>query len=121
MHIAHAVLARKFEVADTRYYFMLCVRHWQHLDVDFPIFGDVAQAFLVMATRAGVLSKLEVDVLKEELREQRDHHRLMSEASVGSLIIDFELALRNRDAAQAKAIVEGSSTEASPSREPSDL
>ncbi|KAL7948832.1 hypothetical protein V8C42DRAFT_230442 [Trichoderma barbatum] len=104
LHLANAVLKDQVN-ANSRYYFMLSFRYWQHLYVGYPIFGDIARAFLAMAIQCEMISKAEGKTLMRQLEQHGLHHKVQ-EMMTSSIIVDYDLALRSRAAAQARSIAQ---------------
>ena len=73
-------------------FFSLCVRCWQDLYVCYPIFHDIAQGFLTMALKNGLISGPEGENIMGELRRRGRHHNTADEATV-TFISDFKLAM----------------------------
>jgi hypothetical protein len=116
LHIANAALkeAGSSDATDPnpswRFYFMLCVRYWQDLYTGYPIYRDIAQAFLSMAVRDRAISGAEANTLMRELRARSHGHGADGETTADGkpastrIIADFDLAAKNREEAQVAAM-----------------
>ncbi|KAM0418945.1 hypothetical protein ACHAPT_012103 [Fusarium lateritium] len=63
-----------------RYYFYLCVRCWQDLYFCYPVFRDVAKAFLSMAMQKDAIAAREAQDLLREIEQSGQHHTTAAEA-----------------------------------------
>ncbi|TVY67688.1 putative transcriptional regulatory protein [Fusarium oxysporum f. sp. cubense] len=63
-----------------RYYFYLCVRCWQDLYFCYPVFRDVAKAFLSMAMEKDAIAAGEAQNLLQGIDETGEHHTTAEEA-----------------------------------------
>lgn len=102
IHIANTI-CRETNDPTAKFYFLLCIRYWQHLYVGYPIFGGIAQAFLTMAINNGLITNREAKKLMAEVKGQGGHH---GEGISTSLIVDFDLAMTNRDEADVQAVAQ---------------
>ncbi|EWG35978.1 hypothetical protein FVEG_00157 [Fusarium verticillioides 7600] len=102
IHIANTI-CRETDDPTAKFYFLLCIRYWQHLYVGYPIFGGIAQAFLTMAINNGLITNREAKRLMAEVKAQGGHH---DEGISTSLIVDFDLAMTNRDEADVQAVAQ---------------
>ncbi|KAF5590376.1 conidial development fluffy [Fusarium pseudoanthophilum] len=102
IHIANTI-CRETNDPTAKFYFLLCIRYWQHLYVGYPIFGGIAQAFLTMAINNGLITNREAKRLMAEVKAQGGHH---DEGISTSLIVDFDLAMTNRDEADVQAVAQ---------------
>ncbi|KAF5628904.1 conidial development fluffy [Fusarium sp. NRRL 52700] len=105
VHIA-STICKEINDPTAKFYFLLCVRYWQHLYVGYPLFGDVAQAFLTMAINNGLITNREAKRLMAELKGQGEHHGLEDAGISTSLIVDFDLALTNKEEANVQAVAQ---------------
>ncbi|KAF4965674.1 hypothetical protein FSARC_6569 [Fusarium sarcochroum] len=105
LHIANTI-CKETKDPTSKFYFMLCIRYWQHLYIGYPIFGDIAQAFLTMAINNGLLSNREAKQLMVEVSGQGRHHELSHLGISTSLIVDYDLAMTNRDEAGVQAVAQ---------------
>ncbi|KAM0549925.1 hypothetical protein ACHAPJ_009172 [Fusarium lateritium] len=105
LHIANTI-CKETKDPTSKFYFMLCIRYWQHLYIGYPIFGDIAQAFLTMAINNGLLSNREAKKLMAEVSGQGQHHELSQVGISTTLIVDYDLAMTNRDEAAVKAVAQ---------------
>ncbi|KAK5994307.1 hypothetical protein PT974_04780 [Cladobotryum mycophilum] len=103
VHIADTVLKDKTD-PNWKYYFMLCIRCWQQLYIGHPIFGDIARASLSMATKNDRITKDEANILLAELQELGYHHRFAQSVITTSIIVDYDLAMTNRDEARVRTL-----------------
>ncbi|KAH7470322.1 hypothetical protein FOMA001_g14475 [Fusarium oxysporum f. sp. matthiolae] len=71
-----------------RHYFYLCVRCWQDLYFSYPIFRDVAKAFLSMAMQKDAIAAGEAQNLLRGVDQTGEHHTTPEEAFT-SFIFDF--------------------------------
>ncbi|KAJ0131397.1 hypothetical protein HZ326_25514 [Fusarium oxysporum f. sp. albedinis] len=63
-----------------RYYFYICVRCWQDLYFCYPVFRDVAKAFLSMAMQKDAIAARETQELLQEIEQSAQHHAAANEA-----------------------------------------
>ncbi|PCD28602.1 hypothetical protein AU210_011161 [Fusarium oxysporum f. sp. radicis-cucumerinum] len=63
-----------------RYYFYICVRCWQNLYFCYPVFRDVAKAFLSMAMQKEAIAARETQELLQEIEQSAQHHAAANEA-----------------------------------------
>ncbi|KAF5646412.1 apo9 cpo9 [Fusarium tjaetaba] len=63
-----------------RYYFYLCVRCWQDLCFCYPVFRDVAKAFLSMAMQKDAIATGEAQNLLQGIDQTGEHHTTAEEA-----------------------------------------
>ncbi|RGP64023.1 nitrate assimilation regulatory nira [Fusarium longipes] len=63
-----------------QYYFYLCVRCWQDLYICYPIFRDVAKAFLSMAMQKDAIAAREAQKLLRGVEQSGGHHPTAAEA-----------------------------------------
>ncbi|EXL70934.1 hypothetical protein FOPG_13303 [Fusarium oxysporum f. sp. conglutinans race 2 54008] len=63
-----------------RYYFYICVRCWQNLYFCYPVFRDVAKAFLSMAMQKDAIAAREAQELLQEIEQSAQHHAAANEA-----------------------------------------
>ncbi|KAK2922753.1 hypothetical protein FoTM2_017606 [Fusarium oxysporum f. sp. vasinfectum] len=63
-----------------RYYFYLCVRCWQDLYFCYPVFRDVAKAFLSMAMEKDAIAAREAQDLLRGIDQSVEHHTTSVEA-----------------------------------------
>ncbi|KAF5715987.1 C6 transcription factor [Fusarium mundagurra] len=70
-----------------RYYFYLCVRCWQDLYFCYPVFRDVAKAFLSMAMQKDAIAAGEAQNLLQGINQTGEHHTTAEEAFT-SVIFD---------------------------------
>ncbi|KAK7571425.1 hypothetical protein V3481_018639 [Fusarium oxysporum f. sp. vasinfectum] len=63
-----------------RYYFYLCVRCWQGLYFCYPVFRDVAKAFLSMAIEKDAIAAREAQDLLRGIDQSVEHHTTSVEA-----------------------------------------
>ncbi|RYC91286.1 hypothetical protein BFJ63_vAg5874 [Fusarium oxysporum f. sp. narcissi] len=71
-----------------RHYFYLCVRCWQDLYFSYPMFRDVAKAFLSMAMQKDAIAAGEAQNLLRGVDQTGEHHTTPEEAFT-SFIFDF--------------------------------
>ncbi|RYC81304.1 hypothetical protein BFJ63_vAg15801 [Fusarium oxysporum f. sp. narcissi] len=105
IHIANTI-CKETNDPTSKFYFFLCIRYWQHLYVGYPIFGEVAQAFLTMAINNGLITNREAKRLMAEVKGQGRHHGLADAGISTSLIVDFDLAMTNRSEADVQAVAQ---------------
>lgn len=105
IHIANTI-CKETNDPTSKFYFFLCIRYWQHLYVGYPIFGEVAQAFLTMAINNGLITNREAKRLMAEVKGQGRHHGLADAGISTSLIVDFDLAMTNRGEADVQAVAQ---------------
>ncbi|KAF5542980.1 conidial development fluffy [Fusarium mexicanum] len=105
VHIA-STICKETNDPTAKFYFLLCVRYWQHLYVGYPLFGDVAQAFLTMAINNGLITNREAKRFMAELKGQGEHHGLADAGISTSLIVDFDLAMTNKEEANVQAVAQ---------------
>ncbi|CAG7559863.1 unnamed protein product [Fusarium equiseti] len=63
-----------------QHYFYLCLRCWQDLYICYPIFRDVAKAFLSMAMEKSAISAQEAQRLLRGIEQSGEHHAAPAEA-----------------------------------------
>jgi len=63
-----------------QHYFYLCLRCWQALYICYPIFCDVAKAFLSMAMEKSAISAQEAQRLLRGIEQSGEHHAAAAEA-----------------------------------------
>ncbi|SCV35422.1 uncharacterized protein FFFS_04730 [Fusarium fujikuroi] len=105
MHIANTI-CKETNDPTSKFYFLLCIRYWQHLYIGYPIFGEIAQAFLTMAMNNGLITNREAKGLMAEVKEQGRHHELSHVGISTTLIVDFDLAMTNRGKADVQAVAQ---------------
>lgn len=111
-HIANAI-SKEFVRVDSglgeefskRFYFIICIRYWQDMYSNYPIFDDIIRAFLNMAIKAAVLTGAEASAIVREVRARRsyndfDNIRAKEDPASTSLIADYDLAPVDRHEAQ---------------------
>jgi hypothetical protein len=103
-HIAYASLKYPRD-PESRVFFLLCVRYWQDLYVNYTIFSDILRAYLYMAVQSGMLTLSEGQSLLEEMRARRPQPDI-TEDSVSSFLVDLDLAMTSPDKAEAQALAE---------------
>ncbi|KAK1757131.1 conidial development fluffy [Echria macrotheca] len=74
-----------------RLYFLLCIRVCADLYVAYPVYANIAQAYLTMGIRHGVISGAEASALFEELKRRGLHHDAPDKA-VATPYVEFEPA-----------------------------
>ncbi|SCN82036.1 uncharacterized protein FFE2_04914 [Fusarium fujikuroi] len=105
MHIANTI-CKETNDPTSKFYFLLCICYWQHLYIGYPIFGEIAQAFLTMAMNNGLITNREAKGLMAEVKEQGRHHELSHVGISTTLIVDFDLAMTNRGKADVQAVAQ---------------
>ncbi|KAF5694350.1 Aromatic peroxygenase [Fusarium denticulatum] len=63
-----------------RYYFYLCVRCWQDLYFCYPVFRDIAKAFLSVAMQKDAIAAREAQNLLQGIDQAGEHHTTAEEA-----------------------------------------
>lgn len=106
IHIANTICKEGRSDPTTKFYFLLCIRYWQHLYVGYPIFSHVIQAFLTMAINNGLMSNREAKKLMAEVLAGGKHHELVHEGIQTNFIVDFDLAMTNPDEAGVQAVAQ---------------
>jgi hypothetical protein len=88
---------------DWRLYFLLCVRCWEDLYINYPICEEILVAYLSIALRNGVLTTQEAESLRRELTAMGSHHDGTARTN---FLADFELALTDRVEADSGVLAE---------------
>ncbi|KAF4340440.1 conidial development fluffy [Fusarium beomiforme] len=88
-----------------RLYVLLCIRCCANLYVAYPIFLDIAKAFLAMALQRKAVSGNEASNLLAYIRQHGAHHADLSEV-VSNTLVDADLASTAPDKAAAHALAE---------------
>ncbi|VTT73837.1 unnamed protein product [Fusarium fujikuroi] len=105
IHIANTI-CKETNDPTLKFYFLLYIRYWQHLYISYPIFREIAQAFLTMAMNNGLITNREAKGLMAEVKEQGRHHELSHVGISTTLIVDFDLAMTNRGKADVQAVAQ---------------
>ena len=106
VHIANTICKETPHDLTSKFYFLLCIRYWQHLYVGYPFFSHVVQAFLTMAINNGLMSNREAKTLMAEVLTGGKHHELAHEGIQTNFIVDFDLAMTNPDEAGVQAVAQ---------------
>ncbi|CAG7561152.1 unnamed protein product [Fusarium equiseti] len=106
IHIANTICKEGPHDITSKFYFLLCIRYWQHLYVGYPIFSHVIQAFLTMAINNGLMSNREAKTLMADVLAGGKHHELAHEGIQTNFIVDFDLAMTNPDEAGVQAVAQ---------------
>lgn len=106
MQISDATLSPwSHDEASRRSYFLLCIRAYLDLYVSYPIFWDLVKGFLARAMKNGIMSNTAAKRVMTELMCRGTHHKTPDRAT-SSIIIDYDLAMTDPEAARTKAIAE---------------
>jgi hypothetical protein len=80
-------------------YFRLCFAYWKNAYVCYPVMLYIAQANLSAALQAEVISSHVAKEMMEAIRDVGKHHDGSNEV-VSTAVLDFDLALKNLQAAK---------------------
>ncbi|KAK1987714.1 hypothetical protein LZ30DRAFT_579556 [Colletotrichum cereale] len=97
------------EEEEWRFYLDLCLTGLEDLYVSFPVFGSIAQGITGMALRsAAIRTERAARVLRQlgEIEKQHGANQGMTDKAEARLIIDFDLAMTDPEAAQGRNLVE---------------
>lgn len=81
-------LLENLEDPSWRLCFLLCIRCWKDLYFCYPIFRDIAQAFLSMAMEKGAMTSGEAQKVLEGLGEYGRHHTAPPADTTTTFIFD---------------------------------
>jgi hypothetical protein len=89
-----------------RLYVLLCIRCCANLCVAYPIYLDLAQAFLAMALQRNAISSAEAATLLDHVRQSGAHHVSLNEVFVSKAQPDADLAIKAPERAGAHDIAQ---------------
>ena len=89
--------------ADARPLFLFCVRYWRDLYICYPMFIEVAKAYLSMAIRDDLLTTKEATQLIDEVGLQGQHHDT-TEQPIINFIADTDLVYDDPKEAEASRL-----------------
>jgi hypothetical protein len=87
-------------------YVLLCIRCCANLCVAYPIYLDLAQAFLAMTLQRNAISSAEAATLLEHVRQSGAHHATLNEAFISKAQPNADLANEAPERAAAHDIAQ---------------
>lgn len=113
LHVANAILrdaasleSSSFSGTNCRFHFLTALANCADMYICFPVFGSISRGLLSMAMRDGLLSSKDAKELIVALEERGVHHDVSVKRPGGAFAIDFELATREHEEAQAYAMAQ---------------
>mgnify|MGYP000011702277 CR=1 FL=1 len=112
LHVSNAMLLDAADRAgrgspqdpDCRPYFLLCLANCRDMYTCFPVFGSVGRGLLAMAMRDGVMDSESAKLLVATLDSRGTHHDPTARRALGTFTIDFALAMREPEHAEAATL-----------------
>ncbi|GJN71072.1 hypothetical protein PLICBS_005134 [Purpureocillium lilacinum] len=112
LHVSNAMLLDAADRAgrgspqdpDCRPYFLLCLANCRDMYTCFPVFGSVGRGLLAMAMRDGVMDSESAKRLVATLDSRGTHHDPTARRALGTFTIDFALAMREPEHAEAATL-----------------
>ena len=102
LQVANTCL-RSQSCGDWRLYFLLCVRCWEDLYINYPIFEEILMAYLSIALRNGLFTTQEAESLRQELTAKGSHHTGPARAN---FLADLELGMTDPAEADSRVLAD---------------
>ncbi|KAL7934722.1 hypothetical protein V8C35DRAFT_301682 [Trichoderma chlorosporum] len=103
LSVANAVLKNSSD-PKRHFYFMLCIYSYRDLAPCFPIFKQIAQGLLAIATECGLVKSAEATRLLDQFNLQR--RRGVEEQFRGDFVLDLDLAVSDKERAKLETLME---------------
>lgn len=103
IYVANAVLKNSSD-PEWRFYFMLCIYTYRDIAPCFPMAEGIAQGLLAIAMDRNIVTPAEATLHMEEFKVQ--NRREEGVTSHGGFILDLDLAVTDKEAAQVDVLVD---------------
>lgn len=111
LHVSNAMLRDAAGLTETslrdpdrRAHFLLALANCGDMFTCFPVFRSIGRGLLTMAMRDGLLNSQDAKSLAAALEARGAHHGVSTKQPAGAFTIDFSLATRDYENAQAVAM-----------------